>query len=275
MHSQTRPRARRYDGVMNRALLPLLLAVCIAPSAAAAQMTTPPPAPAMSPAPAYSPMPRVRRGQSPYMMQMERHAMMATMMATRQQLAALHKQTRTNALAALTPAHRNAVANIIGQLAMSANPDPKAAVAKIDATLSGSEKSAILKIVADAHSKGRAIMQKAHAQIESTLPADERARIAQMHATTANASMKPKHHRAQDAGRILFALATNRGGHGMAGMRGMARMHRMRGMMPGMMGPGMMGPGGMQPGGMGPGGMPPGGMRRPMGAPPPVPTPSP
>jgi len=73
-------------------------------------------------------------------------AQMAKMRAAMAKAEAAHKATRAKILAALTPAHKAYLADLIGQLAVAANPDPKAATAKLDATLSASEKAQILAI---------------------------------------------------------------------------------------------------------------------------------
>ena len=71
---------------------------------------------------------------------------MAKLKAEVDKMRAAHKATRAKILAALTPAHRAWLANLLGQLAISPNPDPEAARAKIDATLSATEKTNILAI---------------------------------------------------------------------------------------------------------------------------------
>lgn len=73
-------------------------------------------------------------------------AQMAKMQAQMAKAEAAHKATRAKILAALTPAHKAYLANLIGQLAVAANPDPKAATAKLDSILTASEKSKILAI---------------------------------------------------------------------------------------------------------------------------------
>jgi hypothetical protein len=73
-------------------------------------------------------------------------AQMAKMQAAMAKAEAAHKATRAKILAALTPAHKAYLADLIGQLAVAANPDPRAATAKLDAILSASEKANILAI---------------------------------------------------------------------------------------------------------------------------------
>jgi len=86
-------------------------------------------APPMPPGPSGAPWPRPD-------FQMMRQNM--------QQMEAMHKQFRAKVLGLLTPAHRNQLASVIGQLAIAASPDPRGAINKIDAFLSSGEKQAIL-----------------------------------------------------------------------------------------------------------------------------------
>jgi hypothetical protein len=81
----------------------------------------------------------------------------------RQQMMQMHQQFRSDVLGALTPAHRQLLAQTVGGLAIADNPDPKAAAATLDAALSASEKSAIL-----------AAAQKMHDQMKSMMPANPR-----------------------------------------------------------------------------------------------------
>jgi hypothetical protein len=61
-----------------------------------------------------------------------------------QQEMQLQRQFRSLALSSLSTDHRNAIAGIIGAMAVSASPDPRAAAAKIDGVLNQSERQAIL-----------------------------------------------------------------------------------------------------------------------------------
>ena len=70
----------------------------------------------------------------------------------------LHQQARAQILAALTPAHRTLLANVVGGLAVAANPNPDEAAARLDAALSPGEKDAILRIHADMRSKLEGMM---------------------------------------------------------------------------------------------------------------------
>ncbi|HTU71680.1 MAG TPA: hypothetical protein VMF11_15365 [Candidatus Baltobacteraceae bacterium] len=131
-------------------------------------------------------------------------AMRAQMHAQFQQIETMHRQFRAEVLGALTPAHKRLLASIAGNLAVSVNPDRRAAIAQLDAALSPAEKSAILADAAQMRGQMKTIM----AQIKADHP-------------WPHASGKPWPHRsrgarkphAPDAGAILLGLAG--GGHGM------------------------------------------------------------
>jgi len=124
-----------------------------------------------------------------------------------QQMEALHKQFRANVLGALTPAHRTLLASIAGQLAVSTNPDPKAAAAKLDAALSSGEKQAILNAAQSFMSQQRSMREQAIAKMRAANPnmPSPRPRESGME--------RPKH--TPDAGRLLLMIATGHGGPGM------------------------------------------------------------
>jgi hypothetical protein len=113
---------------------------------------------------------------------------------TMQQQEAMHKQFRAKVLGALTPAHRNQLASVIGQLAISASPDPQGAIKKIDAFLSSGEKQAILNA-------GQSFRAQQRAKFNFPSPRPMR-------------SGESKERHTPDAGALLFMLATG-GGPGM------------------------------------------------------------
>lgn len=176
--------------------LALLLALGTVPAFAIAQ--TPPP-PAVNPGgPMQTPAPQFRQ-----MMQ----AHMAAMRGFQQAMEREQRATRARMLAALSAAHRLAVAHIVGTLAISSNPDPRAAAREIDAILSSQERAAVL-------AAGRAQMQAMHAQMEA-MRAQMQAQMAQMHAQMGQMhghmmmqwhqrEMGEHGHRAPDAGRMLL-----------------------------------------------------------------------
>lgn len=124
-----------------------------------------------------------------------------------QQMQALHQQFRAKVLGALTPAHRNLLASIAGQLAVSANPDSKAAVAKLDAALSSSEKQAILNAAQSFMSQQRSMREQAIAKMRAANP--------NMPSPRPRPSGMERMKRTPDAGRLLLMIATGHGGPGM------------------------------------------------------------
>jgi hypothetical protein len=183
----------------------LWLALLFVPAAASAQ--TPPSAP---PAASSHGWPS-RKNASPFF----------------QKDADLRRQFRSQALSALSTEHRTAVGNIIGAMAVSASPDPRAAAQRIDALLSDSERQAILSAKGSYDSQRRALGEQMRAQ------------MAQQNGTAAPTPrpMRSPRPGSNDAGNVLM-MALMPGGPGSPGMRG-------RGMPP------------MPPNGMPPNGPPP------------------
>jgi hypothetical protein len=122
------------------------------------------------------------------------HPDFAAMRANMQQIDDLRKAERSQVLGVLSSSHRSYLASVVGQLAIAANPDPKAAAAQLDARLSSSEKTAIL-------SADRSFHDQRRAKLAAFRPAGG-----------------PPHehhgHRAPDAGRILLEVAGFGGHHG-------------------------------------------------------------
>lgn len=135
------------------------------------------------------------------------------MRASMQQQEALHKQMRAKILGVLTPAHRNLLASLVGQLAISANPDPRAVIQKLDAALSSGEKQAILNAAQSFMTQERAFHQQMMAKFRAANP--------NMPSPRPMPSGGERMHRTPDAGALLFMVATGeRHGHRMMGPRG-------------------------------------------------------
>jgi uncharacterized membrane protein YdfJ with MMPL/SSD domain len=126
-----------------------------------------------------------------------------------EKMEALHTQSRTEILNALTPAHKAAVANIIGQLAVAPNPNPEAAAHQLDALLSGGERSSILRIHESMRTQMRSLMESMHSQMQQAMQ-------------QSGAPAGPPHgmhggfgggqqHAAPDAGHILLMLGALHG----------------------------------------------------------------
>lgn len=140
----------------------LAFTLCLAPSLAAAQQPPAGPPPGATGA-AVAPDPQ----------------RFAAMQQMREQMRQLHRQTRTQILAALSPQHRTMVANIVGGFAVASNPDPTSAARQIDAILSPGEKQAVLNVAAAARATMRNAMEAHRAQFVASLSADQRAQMQQ------------------------------------------------------------------------------------------------
>jgi hypothetical protein len=125
------------------------------------------------------------------------------------QMMALHKQFRAKVLAAITPAHRNLLASLVGQLAISSNPDPRGAIAKLDAALSSGEKQAILSAAQSFRSQMRAAREAAMAKLRAANP--------NMPSPRPMPSGMQRERRTPDAGALLFMIVAGGPGPGMMG----------------------------------------------------------
>jgi hypothetical protein len=137
-------------------------------------------------------------------------AMRQQFRANMQQMMKLHQQFRTQVLGALTPAHKQLYASVVGGLAIAASPDPRAAAKQLDAALSASEKTAIL----NAEQQFRTQMKSMHQQMMANHPWPKPSG-----SPWPKRSHGPRKPHTPDAGEILLGMA---GGHG--GMM-MGRMH--------------------------------------------------
>ncbi len=166
---------------MKYALGLISLVFLLAPAAAGADESSPPPS---APAAMGTPAVGERRG-------------FHDMRQERAQFEQLRLQARTQVLGALTPAHRALLANVVGQLAVAPNPDPRAAAKQLDAALSPAESKAILRSGDDLRTKMRGMFEaiRPHAQ-ESGAPGNG----------PPNA-LRPRWQHRLDAGEILLHLA--------------------------------------------------------------------
>jgi hypothetical protein len=105
-------------------------------------------------------------------------ARLEAMRAAREQVASMHKQARLQMLAALTPQHRAQLATVIGQFAVSANPDPAALAKTIDAMLSRNEAQGVVDIAASERVNERGVMEAVRSQMEASLTPDQRTAMA-------------------------------------------------------------------------------------------------
>lgn len=126
-------------------------ALALLPAFAAAQ--TPAAAPAPSPAPLA--------------------AEMSAGMAFMSKVMAAQMQARTAMLAALTPAHRDLLAQVVGQLAVASDPNVDAAASRLDAALSPDEVSAIGNI----ESAKRAKLVSDSQTVQTTLTPQQKVQV--------------------------------------------------------------------------------------------------
>lgn len=180
--------------IKNLATTLIVTSLCLSPAIAFAQAGGAPPPPP---------------GPQPGMMAPHRPDA-ARMRQMGEQFERIHRAEREKILAALTPAHRALLASLVGQLAISAHPDYKAATGRLDAALNPGEKAAILAANTAAMTQMR------------TLFAQQRAQWQQSHASQGQPSqgqssqhaMRPgrEHHRTPTAGAIAMMVAAGRGG---------------------------------------------------------------
>jgi hypothetical protein len=142
---------------------------------------------------------------------MEKHAAVFEQVHTKME--ALHRQARAQILATLSPAHKALLAQVVGELAISPNPDPAAAARRLNAALTPGESQAIVRTAAQVHTQMRAMMEAARAEIERSMPADETTTTTTKH-TEVRVGGPPNE--PKDAGSILLMLA-NSGHEGMGG----------------------------------------------------------
>lgn len=151
--------------MMSAKTLALLLSLGVVPAVALAQ-SAPPPAPPAQPAPAASVNPGGPMQWSPEM-RAHMEQMRTQMRAHMEEFRSLREQTRTRMLDSLSASHRLAVAHILGELAVSPNPDRRTAARQIDAILSPSERTAILAAHESAMQRMRGLMEQFRAQMQS------------------------------------------------------------------------------------------------------------
>lgn len=198
---------------MNR-ILPAMLAVAISLvplGAFAGEPSAPAPMPPM-------PMGGVQLNAQ------QHQAMIQIMVQSHQQLEQLHAQARAHILSSLTPAHRALLAQVVGNLAISPNPDMDAAARQLDAALSPAEAQAITTTHEQLKTQARAIMENAHKQMEGLLSASQRSQMDtnrpqgadetyEMHGGKMDMHEGPPGEQAHTAGMILLELSTMGEGH--------------------------------------------------------------
>lgn len=164
---------------MKNAFLALFLALALLPVAAMADDQGPPGGPSLTP--------------------QQRQAMFQTFHTFMQKEEQLHQQFRAQILRTLTPAHRTAVADLFGQLAISSNPDPASAARQLDSILTQSERQQILSEAANFKASAKSLHEQLRSQMKSEFPAPPHPEQQQM-----RGGMEERHETAPDAGMILL-----------------------------------------------------------------------
>lgn len=178
---------------MKRSLLLPILALALTPAVAGAQ----PMAPSSGP-------PQLSTQQKAQLEQL--HA----------QIKQNRVELRTRLIASLTPAQRAQFATIVGQLALTPNPDPRAAAQAVDNILTPAEKQSVVSLASSERSSTKSIEQQEHAVFESSMTADQRAAMAQRKASwdAKRQAFEQTHPRpAPDAGAIVLRTLASEGGH--------------------------------------------------------------
>ncbi len=133
------------------------------------------------------------------------------MQQMRQNMMQMHRQARTATLAALTPAHRSLLNQVVGQLATDPNAeaDMPAAARTLDNALTPAESQSILRIHNNLKTQTRQMMESAHAQMPN--------RAAQDGHWNHGPKQAGNHARQTDPGYILLRMAMlgPGAGHGM------------------------------------------------------------
>jgi hypothetical protein len=183
-----------YHNAMTKHFLAIALALVALPAAALADPTTSAQAPApLTPA--------------------QRQAISSQRQAFFQKEMQMHQQLRTQILDALSPDHRTAVADAIGQMVIAASPDPAATAKQIDGLLSSGEQQRILSLHSAFVSQSQAMMQQLHDQLQQ--------QGAGTHGNWAKTPPPMQMPGGNDAGNVVLMVLAHRSPMGMPGMHGM------------------------------------------------------
>jgi hypothetical protein len=115
-----------------------------------------------------------------------------------------HDAARAAMLSALSPAHRELLAHLVGQLAISVHPDHRAAAHELDTALSAREKAAILQEQGVAMQQMRSLMEQMRTQMQATMQGHHG--MMQMRGGVQH--WQHGHH-TPDPGEILLRMTTN------------------------------------------------------------------
>lgn len=141
----------------------------------------------------------------------QRQAMYQQFQQFHQREEQLHQQFRAQILGSLSADQRNQAANVIGQLAISSNPDPRAAAAQLDGILSQGQKQSILNAHNTFRSQSKALHEQMLRQMRSSMPGGW-----PMGEHPGMPGMQKMQQMQPDAGMILLHVLSG-GGHDMMG----------------------------------------------------------
>jgi hypothetical protein len=170
---------------MKNVLLALSLALTLIPVSALAQ-TTPSAVRSITPA--------------------QRQAMYQQFQAFHQREEQLHQQFRGQILGTLSGDQRSQAANLIGQLAVSSSPDPKAAAAQLDSMLSQGQKQQILNAHNTFRAQSKALHEQMFRQMRNSMPGGGPPMSEHKGMDMEHSQMQP------DAGMILLHVLSGFGG---------------------------------------------------------------
>jgi hypothetical protein len=142
-------------------------------------------------------------------------AVFQIMEQTHAQMDKLHLEARLAMLNSLSPTHRNALAQVAGQLAIASSPDPASGARQLDMTLTAGEARSILNISASFEQQAHQLMESAHQQMVKAMPAGAPTHGPWgMHAQGARSGMKTGGQWSTDPGMILLMTARSSGVEG-------------------------------------------------------------
>ncbi len=141
----------------------------------------------------------------------QRQAMYQQFQQFHQREEQLHQQFRSQILGSLSADQRNQAANVIGQLAISSNPDPRSAAAQLDGILSQGQKQSILNAHNTFRAQSKALHEQMLRQMRNSMPGGP-----PMGEHPGMPGMQKMQQMQPDAGMILLHVLSG-GGHDMMG----------------------------------------------------------
>jgi len=127
---------------------------------------------------------------------------MAAMQQAHAKLEQLHAQARVSMLNALSPAHRNLLAQVVGQLVISPSPDLAAGAKALDTNLTPVEAKSVLNVQTSFDQQARQIMESVRQQMRGGMQGSQGP-----HGQYAMRGMAPPEETPTDAGLVLLGMA--------------------------------------------------------------------